>query len=229
MPLRKIDELLHQSLADYRISRGEKQALTDILDEAKADPRELALLRSRAFEIARQDVVGPEAKQIIEWLEGVVKVLQPNEAGQPLGLQAEAMFSPGHDCARKIVGLLDRAQHNLVICVFTITDDRIKDAILGAHRRGLALRLISDNAKAADLGSDIDELGHLGVPVRVDTSEYHMHHKFAVIDGDVALTGSYNWTRAAAKYNQENLLVIRDRRVARQFTSAFEQLWERLG
>lgn len=228
MPLQNVDELLQQSLSDYRISRGEKQALRHVLEEAKADPRELALLRSRAFEIARQDATGPEAKQIIEWLEGVVKLLLPGDAEPTAGPHAEALFSPADDCAQSIIRLLNQARSDIDICVFTITDDRIRDAIWSTHQRGVTVRIVSDGGKAADLGSDIENLRRRGVPVRMEMTEHHMHHKFAVIDGEVALTGSYNWTRAAALYNQENLLIVRDRRLARRFTVAFDQLWDQL-
>ena len=35
-----------------------------------------------------------------------------------------------------------------------------------------------------------------------------MHNKFAVIDDEIVLTGSFNWTSAAANNNQENLVVV---------------------
>jgi cardiolipin hydrolase len=34
----------------------------------------------------------------------------------------------------------------------------------------------------------------------------HMHHKFAIIDKIVLLTGSFNWTAQAVNGNQENLI-----------------------
>ena len=56
-----------------------------------------------------------------------------------------------------------------------------------------------------------------------------MHHKYAVFDNLHVLTGSYNWTRSAAKYNEENFIVINDPRLAATFSSRFDDLWERLG
>ena len=63
---------------------------------------------------------------------------------------AEAFFSPGDDCLRAITRLLANASRTADICVFTITDDRVSDAILDAHRRAVAVQIITDNAKAAD-------------------------------------------------------------------------------
>ncbi|MGE3822383.1 MAG: phospholipase D-like domain-containing protein [Isosphaeraceae bacterium] len=55
-----------------------------------------------------------------------------------------------------------------------------------------------------------------------------MHHKFAVFDEKIALTGSYNWTRGAARDNEENLIVSTDPRLVGPFVRAFEALWDRL-
>ena len=54
-----------------------------------------------------------------------------------------------------------------------------------------------------------------------------MHHKFAVFDGRTAVTGSYNWTRSAARVNQENLVVSDDPRLVKPLVEEFERLWEK--
>ncbi len=64
------------------------------------------------------------------------------------------------------------------------------------------------------------------MPVKTDDSiKYHMHHKFAVIDRSVVITGSFNWTMQAVKYNQENLLFFENKALAEQYTKAFDDLW----
>ena len=55
--------------------------------------------------------------------------------------------------------------------------------------------------------------------VRVDRSPYHMHHKFAILDAATLLTGSYNWTRGAARDNEENLIVTDEPRIVNPFAS----------
>src|SRR5262249_37583559 len=158
-----------------------------------------------------------EGQEALEWLEGVLKVLIRDPQKTAPTDFAEAHFSPGDDCPRKIAQCFERARQKADVCVFTITDDRITSAVLNAHRRGVAIRIITDNDKATDEGSDIVRLDEAGIPVRVDRTEYHMHHKFAIFDEQTLLTGSYNWTRGAARYNNENFIVTGDRRLITPF------------
>jgi mitochondrial cardiolipin hydrolase len=142
---------------------------------------------------------------------------------------AEAWFSPHDDCPGRIINLFAEARSSVDVCVFTITDDRVSDSILAAHCEGIRIRIITDDDKAHDLGSDIDRLAAAGIPVRIDHSPFHMHHKFAIFDGRILLQGSFNWTRGAARDNQEDLVVTDDPRLVTAFGREFERLWTQFG
>ena len=83
----------------------------------------------------------------------------------------------------------------------------------------MKLRIITDNEKAYDAGSDVTRFQDAKIPLRVDDTPFHMHHKFAVFDREILLTGSYNWTRSAARYNEENLIVTEDPRLVADVAS----------
>ena len=141
-------------------------------------------------------------------------------------MEYQIAFSPGPSCKQCIISTLREARTILNICVFTISDDFIKDTIKSAFDRGVEVRIITDNYKVSDEGSDIEELSLHGIPVRVDESENHMHHKFMVADDQITITGSYNWTRSAERYNQENIVWVKDPMFAKPFNQEFEKLWE---
>lgn len=143
-------------------------------------------------------------------------------------LQNRAYFSPGNDCLDAILESINSAESSLKICVFTISDDRIAEAILAAHKAGVTVKVITDNEKLYDKGSDIRRLAEAGVPVRVDVTHNHMHHKFALIDNEALLTGSYNWTRSAANYNHENVLITHDRDTVLAYCHEFDRLWHHM-
>jgi phosphatidylserine/phosphatidylglycerophosphate/cardiolipin synthase-like enzyme len=223
MKPQQFEEELRKTLVDQRLSRSEKRALAELV--AEIDPADLPKLRSIAFDVARRELADDKrTKNVLGWLEEVNKTLLPDpqmEEAPPSG----AFFSPGDKPLRKILGLLGSVRKAADICVFTITDNRIAEAILEAQRRGVRLRIVSDDDKAFDRGSDIQRLREAGIAVRVDHSPNHMHHKFAIFDERTLLTGSYNWTRSAASHNQENVVVTADPRLVGAFGEMFERLW----
>jgi phosphatidylserine/phosphatidylglycerophosphate/cardiolipin synthase-like enzyme len=227
MQKEQIDDLLKRTLDDYRVSRGEKRILEGMVHEHGDSEQQLGFLRHRAFAVARESIVGPEGIAAMEWLEDVIKVFQPRE--EPDQNSSQVYFSPGDDCPQIIINQLERASRSIDICVFTITDNRIADAIRDAFVRGIAVRVISDNDKSLDPGSDIERLKGLGIPVRIDQTQHHMHHKYAVFDQKTTLTGSYNWTRSADKHNDENFVITSDPTINRAYSGHFERLWNALG
>lgn len=54
-----------------------------------------------------------------------------------------------------------------------------------------------------------------------------MHHKFAVVDGRMLITGSLNWTTQAIQNNRENVLVTEDVEYVKPFLDEFERIWEK--
>jgi phosphatidylserine/phosphatidylglycerophosphate/cardiolipin synthase-like enzyme len=227
MDTTEIDAILNATLADRQLTRSERRALQAVLEDRRASEAVLALFRSRAFALARESVTDPRARQVISWLEDAVQALLPTRR-VPEASRMEAHFSPGEGPLRAIVQLIEEARGSIDVCVFTVTDDRLAQALLEAHRRGIRVRMVSDDEKALDAGSDLVRLRDAGIPVRLDRAEAHMHHKFAVFDRLRLLTGSYNWTRSAADVNHENVLVSDDPRLVHPFCRAFDDLWAAL-
>ncbi|MBM3838508.1 MAG: endonuclease [Verrucomicrobia bacterium] len=223
----EVREQLRLSLQDGRLERSERDALRQWLEETAPDGPKRAVYQSMAFDLAREALEHNTVPHYstLNWLERIVKVLTPLASAGTIQTVAEACFSPQHDCAGRIAQLLDNARRSVKVCVFTITDNRIAEAMLRSHRRGVRLRVITDDDKQHDPGSDIQRLSQAGIAVRADCTEYHMHHKFAVFDGTLLLTGSYNWTRAAALHNEENFLLTSDPRLLQPFRELFEKLW----
>jgi len=221
-------QILSQTLADHRLSRSESQALKSALADLTREPRLLGEFRRAAFELATETLAdGVPSQDVFAWLEEIISALAQSSAGEAAARPATACFSPGDGCVQRIRSLFQQARSTADVCVFTITDDRISDAILEAHSRKVAIRVLTDNEKAFDAGSDIGRLSAAGIMTRVDATEYHMHHKFAIFDRRVLVTGSYNWTRSAAEYNEENMLVCHEPAPLSQFQQVFDNLWNR--
>ena len=220
---------LQSSLEDLRLSDDEKRSLAHALEGGRPGDETRRRLRNRAFDLVRERIFAGDARaaELVKWLEGVAKLLDSGNEAHP-EIESRAYFSPGVACLEAIRQYVRRARSSLDICVFTVSDDRISSEIVAAHRRGVAVRLITDNDKEEDAGSDVEWLRDAGIPVAVDITSAHMHHKFALIDGDWLLNGSFNWTRSASEKNEENLVASNDPELVRQFRRHFDVLWKQL-
>lgn len=219
-------EALRATLEDARLSRGERRAVRAMVQRQLRSEHQHDLLRSQAFDLAREAMKQSpgDAGAVIDWLEDVIKAIEPDD-DKPPRLRSQAYFAPEDNCPHRLITLLSSCRQSADICVFTITDDSVTEAIVHAHDRGADVRIISDDHKLNDPGSDIRRLRNRGVAVRVDPTPHHMHHKFAVMDGETLVTGSYNWTRSASRGNFENLVLLAEPRLVQAFAGEFERLW----
>lgn len=221
-----VKEALRLSIQDGELSRLERDEIRTWMENG--DPNKRALYQSMAFDLANEAIASQALPHYsaLNWLERVVKALAPIPVATPVTADVtEALFTPHHNCAGRIVDLFRAARTSVDVCVFTITDDRISDAMIQSHRRGVKIRIVTDNDKCFDPGSDIERFCASGLPVRKDRTPNHMHHKFAIFDGRVLLSGSYNWTRSASQHNEENLLLTSEKRLVEPFRELFDRLW----
>lgn len=220
----ELESWLLATLEDFRLSQSEALELREILPNLAQD--EVAFVRNKAFTLAREParMGGDNAVASLLWLEKISKVIDNFRQTQS-AFFTEAHFSPGEDCRRQLLDLLMAARVTIDISVFTISDDLLSDAIVTAHKRGIQVRLITDNDKAHDQGSDIFKLIGQGIDVRMDNTESHMHHKFAIVDKSILVNGSFNWTRSATVYNHENILVTDESKLVMAYLAEFVSLW----
>jgi cardiolipin hydrolase len=138
----------------------------------------------------------------------------------------ECYFFPNQDNEVNVVNMLRTCKKTLDIAIFTLTNDKIYAAIEESFKRGVKVRVIADDECCKMLGSDIIKLAALGVDCKTDSNSHaHMHHKFAIIDNSVVITGSFNWTVQAVKNNQENILFYENKELANLYTQEYNRLW----
>ncbi|MDB5387008.1 MAG: hypothetical protein JWM11_2654 [Planctomycetaceae bacterium] len=228
MPSEEIRHQLASSLHDLILSRGEKQALRQVFENLPPAEQDWLQLRRDVFDTARAKLDEQNSRLVLDWVEELLKLIHSQQEEPAELLAPEAHFTPGDDCPRRIMKLIRAARKDLDICVFTITDDRLANAILDAHDRGVCVRIITDNEKAFDQGSDVPRFQDAGISLKVDHTPFHMHHKFAIFDRQLILTGSYNWTRGAANDNHENIVISSEKRLVERFVGVFSKLWNQL-
>lgn len=139
----------------------------------------------------------------------------------PQGVQV--FFSPGGSATAAVVNALDHATNTVLVQAYSFTSAPIARALVEAQRRGVNVRVILDKSQRTEKYSEADFLHNEGVPTLIDAEHAIAHNKIMIIDGYLVLTGSFNFTKAAEEKNAENLLVINDPVLARQYLDNWQE------
>lgn len=134
----------------------------------------------------------------------------------------KVFFTPSTDCEKNIVRAIKNA-NKMDIAVYSITNPAITNSLIEAHNRGATIRIVTDRTQAKGKGSLVSKIKAAGIPVLTNHKHKIEHNKFAVFDDVHIVSGSYNWTTNASKYNSENCIFFDQQN--KEFTHRFEYLW----
>jgi len=135
----------------------------------------------------------------------------------------EVYFSPHGGCTEAIVKELNKAKTTVLVQAYPFTSAPIAKALLNAHKRGVKVEVILDKSQRTDKYSSATFFYNAGIPVKIDAVHAIAHNKIMIIDGETVITGSFNFTKAAEEKNAENLLVIRDRKLAERYIKNWQE------
>ena len=143
-----------------------------------------------------------------------VRFTRPNQVGPQI-------LRGGPETA--LVEAIEAAQQSVDIAIYDLDLEAVRDALLRADGRGVAVRLVveSDNLDTPAL----HDLIAAGVPVVADGRPPLMHDKFTVIDGREVWTGSMNYTVNDAYFNDNNLIRLRDSAAAQAYAAEFDEMF----
>jgi phosphatidylserine/phosphatidylglycerophosphate/cardiolipin synthase-like enzyme len=123
-----------------------------------------------------------------------------------------AFYSPIDDVHGVLAELIDSARRSLVVCMYGFDDDRLAVAIRAklAHPEiFVQLSLDSSQAEGVHEGKLLREENFPASSVAFGRSEHGaiMHLKLVVIDDEIVISGSTNWS-ASGEEKQDNVLEI---------------------
>jgi len=142
---------------------------------------------------------------------------------KPTTCNWEVYFSPHGGATDAIVRELNKAKSTILIQAYPFTSAPIAKALLNAHKRGVKVEVILDKSQKTQKYSSATFFFNAGIPVKIDAQHAIAHNKVMIIDGETVITGSFNFTKAAEESNAENLLVIRDKRLALLYTKNWQE------
>jgi len=208
----------------------------------------LAAIFTEEFNIMWGD--GPGGKPDSKF--GVKKPYRPAQEVQLGTTNILVEFSPlsptqsWENSSNGLIGkTLNSAKKSIDQALFVFSDQRIADILENTHERGVKIRALIEPDFAYRFYSEgLDMQGvALANDCQYETNNHPwqnpintvgtpllrkgdlLHHKFAVIDGKIAIAGSHNWSEAANSNNDETLLVIQNPTVAAHFQQEFDRLY----
>jgi len=133
-------------------------------------------------------------------------------------------FSPNGGCAEQVVYWIGRANFTIHILIYSFTLDSIGDALIVAYERGVTIQIVFESSQLSNY-SQYNRLKDKGIQVRKDTNPAAMHDKIMVVDGNVVVAGSFNWSLNAESENNENLIVVVSPAIGRIYDE-FQKIWD---
>jgi hypothetical protein len=134
----------------------------------------------------------------------------------------ENYFCPEDECKYHVIKILQDAKESIYFMTFSFTDEDIGNLIWNKDYLGLDVKGILEKKQIATY-SRYEDLKEFSI---IDNNKYTMHHKVFIIDEEIVITGSYNPTKNANERNDENILIIHDKKIANKFIKEFEKIYE---
>jgi phosphatidylserine/phosphatidylglycerophosphate/cardiolipin synthase-like enzyme len=131
------------------------------------------------------------------------------------GVPVKVLFAPDHTPELEIMKQMLKGTEEITFAIFTFAGSSgIDDAMLTLARGGMKIRGVLDRGQAAHDWAAPPWLVHENIELfvpRRDGPFAHLrklHHKLMVIDEQVVVAGSFNYTAPANEYNDENIFVV---------------------
>jgi phosphatidylserine/phosphatidylglycerophosphate/cardiolipin synthase-like enzyme len=137
----------------------------------------------------------------------------------------QVAFSPNGGATDLVVCTIESAHHTIRMAAYTFTSRPIALALLDARQRGVDVQMVGLIAGRTTGATHAHYVAANGIPVRGDAVCVIMHNKFIVVDNKTVEEGSFHYTAAAERKNAENVVVLHDREVAKEFTTEWVRLW----
>ncbi len=143
--------------------------------------------------------------------------------------KTNVFFSPRGLIRDTIIKTINSSEKSIDVAVLIFTTGEIAEALYKAKERGVKIRIIIDQRQQKKRYPVLEFLKEEGFDLQFLKGNVggFMNHTFAIFDARVLVTGSYNWTEYAEKFNYENAIFIDEPDVVKRFQEEFESLYNK--
>lgn len=140
------------------------------------------------------------------------------------GVAVENYFSPKDNPADHVIDVVRQAKESVYFLAFSFTHDGIGDAMVAQAKAGRKVGGVFETTGSNTPFSEYGKMKKEGLDVWADGSPYSMHHKVIIVDEQVVVFGSFNFSAGADDSNDENLLIVHDAGLAKQFKAEYDRV-----
>ena len=159
-----------------------------------------------ALTAANADIaVGEPATEPAPFDPAIIDALRKLDYGKLL------LLAPRDDTTGGLLALLNAARRSILISIYGFTIPQAADILIAKHQAGVDVRILFDHTQACGPKEKalVARLAAAGVPHWVGTSpkaRQILHSKVCVVDGELAESGSWNYSLSGSK--QANTWVL---------------------
>lgn len=140
------------------------------------------------------------------------------------GTRLENYFSTHDRPANHVIDVLRLAKRSIHFMAFSFTHDGIGQIMLDKAQARVDVQGVFEKSQSTGSYSEYTRMLQAKLPVYMDGNSRNMHHKVIIIDGEIVICGSFNFSKSADESNDENLLVIYNPAIASQFEAEYQKV-----
>lgn len=138
--------------------------------------------------------------------------------------KVQVFFAPEDGVRDRLIEAVRKAERSIKIIAFAFTDVELFKAIVERMKDGVKVEGLFESRHAGWKDIKIGPLHNAGAKVRFDRNPDTLHHKVIIIDEKITCTGSFNFTESADRNNDENMIIVDSRAVARTFSRELKRM-----
>jgi len=164
-----------------------------------------------------------------------VAPLTPYPVVEIQGVQVEVLFSPDDIVAGRLSQVIAEAKESISFLAYSFASSDLGTIIRDRAKEGVAINGVlefdlvdPDQVNPnPNLVEELNFFRQAGLNVLLDRNPELLNHKMMVIDGQIVVVGSYDFTNRAENDNDENVLIIHSEAVAQKFLEEFQRVQSR--
>jgi len=165
-------------------------------------------------EMFNDDMFGPD-----------VVAQTPNPSVTIDDTRIDVIFSPDDGALAALVPLMENARESIYFLAYSFTSNQLGEILRQQAEAGITVAGVMDDEQIrSNQGTEFDPFRQAELDVRIDGIDGLMHHKVFIVDESIVVLGSYNFSQNAEERNDENLMIIYNPVIARQFLFEFQRV-----